>query len=417
MPSGYSILANAGIPADATVVSCPFSLAITPQVAKKSLVKLLNGEKALEGWSERQLLCVYLCFHGIVPADTHAEHDLAHKPYLDTLPSQDKLTTALHFTEGELDQFRGSNLYGAAVDREQSWKAEWEACRGAVAQVNEEWGKAFTWDAYLTTSTYLSSRAFPSTVLSSTPTLQSAPDSHPVLLPGIDSLNHARATPVSWVVSTTSSPPDSSASSQISKESISIVLHRPTRSGGELVNNYGGKPNSELVLGYGFSLPSNPEDTIVLAIGDPREADAGPGKPTRRKWEVGRDARGAEDVWEVVLGKVKGASQGQNGRQDKGNEEDKPPEDEEEAATPAYEDKLEAAQMLADMVETLLDRLPSDKAGAKRAAAMRPEVAQMLHDYIAGQRDILESLLKFAMQKETEAVEEAREAGVELVFE
>ncbi|TFL05437.1 hypothetical protein BDV98DRAFT_610907 [Pterulicium gracile] len=343
--NGGAFHASADIPADATVVTCPFSLAITPQVAKKSLVKLLNGEKALEGWSKRQLLCVYLCFHGIIQL---IQYDLTHKPYLDTLPSQDSLTTALHFTKGKLDQFRGSNLYGAT---------------DAVAEMNKEWGKAVTCDAYLTTSTYLSSRTFPCTVISSTPTLQSTPDFHP-----------------------------------ISRESISIVPHRTARSGEELVNNYGVKPNSELILGYGFSLPFNLEDTI-------------------RKWEVGRGARGAEEVWGVVLEKVKGASQGQNGRQDKENKEIKPPGDEKEDAMPAYKDKREAAQMLADMVETLLDRLPADKAGAKRAAAMRPEIAQMLHDYIAGQRDILESLLKFAMQKETGVVEEAREAGVELVFE
>ena len=187
------------------------------------------------------------------------------------------------------------------------------------------------------------------------------------------------------------------------------------------MNNYGAKPNSELILGYGFSLSSNPEDTIVLAIGDPREAGAVPGpdgKPVKRKWEVGRDARGAEDVWEEVLGKVTSAIQGENRRNDDQDKENESAgSDDDDDVKPAYEHKLEAAQILADMVETLLDRLPADKAGAERAAAMRPEVAQMLHDYIAGQRDIMESLLKFAVQKETEAVEEAREAGVELVFE
>ncbi|TFL01878.1 hypothetical protein BDV98DRAFT_612202 [Pterulicium gracile] len=359
VPSGYSILANTDIPEDATVVSCPFSLAITPQVAKKSLVKLLKGENVLEGWSERQLLYVYLCFHGIVPVDTHAEYDLAQKPCLDTLP-----------------------LYGATGDQERSWKAEWQVCQGAVAQVNEEWGKALTWDAYLTTSTYLSSRAFPSTVLSSTPTLQSTPDSHPV---------HRIPQPRSSYPRILGRLNDLFYSRQLSviadiKDSISIVLDRNTRSGGELVNNYGAKPNSELILGYGFALPSNLEDTIVLAIGDPRETDAG-------LWEV--------DVWEVVLGKVKSATQGEDGINNDATRESQPTggDDDDDEVTPVYEDKLEAARMLAELVETLLDWCEESCCHETR-----------------GQRDTLESLLKFAMQKETQAVEEAREAGVKLLF-
>ena len=58
----------------------------------------------------------------------------------------------------------------------------------------------FTRELYLTAATHLSSRAFPSTLLSDTPSLVSTPTSYPVLLPGVDALNHARAQPVSWAV-------------------------------------------------------------------------------------------------------------------------------------------------------------------------------------------------------------------------
>lgn len=46
-----------------------------------------------------------------------------------------------------------------------------------------------------------------------------------------------------------------------------------------MFNNYGPKPNSELLLGYGFVLPNNPEDTIVLKLGG-----------SEKRHEIGRDA-------------------------------------------------------------------------------------------------------------------------------
>ncbi len=70
MVSGFSVLAASDIPADATVVSIPFSLAITPDGAKKALQETLKGsgdapKGELDSLSERQLICTYLCMHWI----------------------------------------------------------------------------------------------------------------------------------------------------------------------------------------------------------------------------------------------------------------------------------------------------------------------------------------------------------------
>ncbi|KAG5648830.1 hypothetical protein DXG03_000179 [Asterophora parasitica] len=165
--------------------------------------------------------------------------------------------------------------------------------------------------------------------------------------------------------------------------SISLVLHNASSKGEELVNNYGAKPNSELILGYGFSLSQNPDDTIVLKIGG---IDG-------KKWEVGRSARGADGLWDEILHSV---------QQD--------PE-----SPPNYEDQLDASGALLDMLHGLLDRLPSDREG--RRAEMRQEVALMLHDYVEGQRDILQSLVDFAHEQEKLAIEAARAEGVEIVLE
>lgn len=77
-----------------------------------------------------------------------APDTLAHYRYLDLMPAPDQLRTPLQFTPEELELFRGSNLYGATVDREQEWKAEWNQIREVVALSRPEWAEAYTWFAF-----------------------------------------------------------------------------------------------------------------------------------------------------------------------------------------------------------------------------------------------------------------------------
>lgn len=384
-PSGYSIIASNDLPPDTTVVSIPFTLAISPDVSSKALESLFAASAqniSLGGWSERQLVCTYICMHWVVEPQTSSPL-LAHRLYLATLPSPDTLLTPLHFSPTELAAFQGTNLYGATLSRRDAWRTEWQACQTIVAQANPTWGDAFTWERYLTASTYLSSRAFPSTLLSPMPSLAPSPDSHPILLPGIDALNHARGQPVSWAVSAAPNAPPS----------ISLVLHNAHPAGTELFNNYGPKPNAELILGYGFSLPHNPDDTIVLKLGGAPAAQHASQNSAVARWEVGRDARGAEPVWEAVLAAV--------------CESDT--EDEERTV----EDELCAADALEEMAQNLYDRLPK----GPPEGAMRPEVAHMLEHYLEGQRDILQSLIRFARDKAREAIRAAQELGLQVVDE
>ncbi|KAI0668916.1 hypothetical protein C8Q78DRAFT_954903, partial [Trametes maxima] len=399
---GFNVVAGKDVPPDATIVAIPFSLAITPELSKAALREIFRGGESgdtdnLDDLSERELVCTYLCMHWIVDP-LQSTPSLRHGAYIDTLPSPERLRTPLHFSAVELAAFRASNLYGATGDRLREWQAEWEQCRAIVAIASQSWGKAFTWDRYLTASTYLSSRAFPSTVLSESPSLVTTPSSYPVLLPGIDALNHARAHPVSWVVS------QGNGSSTSKEPYISLVIHTATPQGAELLNNYGPKPNSELILGYGFSLPNNPDDTIVLKIGGltaPSASSSSSQTPSGGRWEVGRDARGAEPVWEAVLAAV--AAQG-NAEEADG--------DPERASTM---NQLRAADTLDDMARSLHGRLPPFP--PENAESMRADVLQMLEHYLEGQNDILVSLIAFAQEKEARALQLAHEQGLDIVEE
>jgi len=167
------------------------------------------------------------------------------------------------------------------------------------------------------------------------------------------------------------------------------------------LNNYGAKPNSELILGYGFSLECNPDDTIVLAIGGGPTTST-PNPEEKKRWEVGRNARGVEGVWHHILDVISPVSQ---------------PEAE-ESATTGFENQLDAASTLMEMCQSYLGRLPQiPDAPDALAPDARREVLTMFSHYTEGQRAILESILRFAEEKEEEVVEEARKLGVELEFE
>ena len=205
-----------------------------------------------------------------------------------------------------------------------------------------------------------------------------SPNSYPVLIPGVDSLNHARAQPVSWVVSHTSSAAESQGT-------ISLVARTALDGGAEIFNNYGAKPNSELLLGYGFTLPDNPDDTIVLKISG-GAGDDGP------RHEVGRGARGADSVWDAIVAALKAQEDGE---------------------APEWQTVLDGADMLRSMTEALLARLPS----VPVSGALRSDIAYMIGHYVSGQREVLQDLVEYANRREADGVAMARREGVVVQLE
>ena len=135
---------------------------------------------------------------------------------------------------------------------------------------------------------------------------------------------------------------------------VAVVPLSETPAGAEIFNNYGAKPNAELILGYGFTLEDNPDDTIVLKLGGGGDS-----------WEIGqRWNEEYERLWRRILTSVAAGDGSAKG---------------EGEAT--FEDRLEAAEMLMNMVEQKLQALPD----ATAARALRPEVAVMLKHYVDGE--------------------------------
>jgi len=242
--------------------------------------------------------------------------------------------------------------------------------------------------------------------MSSKPSLND-PAAHPVLVPLVDALNHARAVPVSWTVSI-----QSGAQAGDEKGSaLSLVLHDGAAEHSELYNNYGAKPNSEFLLGYGFTLPSNPDDTMAFKL---------PGEG--RRWEIGRKATGdAQGLFEAVEERMK--SQMGISAEDL----------EEMDEVDTIDLSLEATDLFQEMLQDLMMKFPTwvHEDGYQPGAGIRPEILGIVRPYIEGarpilrssrwtdsdtglgQRDILDDLSEWSSLKRGELVASAKDLGVE----
>jgi hypothetical protein len=121
-------------------------------------------------------------------------------------------------------------------------------------------------DDYLWGATVLSSRSFPSRLITGDLTVEAetGPESalsNPILIPVMDMLNHRPNHPVTWLTSTTK---------------ITFVAETEYPANKEIFNNYGAKGNEEctppsvltnsVLMGYGFCLKDNPHDTVSLKL-------------------------------------------------------------------------------------------------------------------------------------------------------
>ena len=66
--SGHKVIAGKDIPADTTIVTCPFGIAITKELATRAVLTVLKTEEIPSDWTERQLICTYICLHWVFEA-------------------------------------------------------------------------------------------------------------------------------------------------------------------------------------------------------------------------------------------------------------------------------------------------------------------------------------------------------------
>lgn len=112
--------------------------------------------------------------------------------------------------------------------------------------------------AFLYSHLIFTSRAFPEYVVN-----PQCEEVSVVLLPIIDLLNHDYNAKVQWY------PEEIQGQTYFCYKNLNTV-----QKGNELFNNYGGKGNEELLMGYGFVLEENIFDAVALRIKSPSETIA-----------------------------------------------------------------------------------------------------------------------------------------------
>jgi len=85
--------------------------------------------------------------HRLIKRSPDFPKSLAHLPYLEVLPKPEQLLTPLHFSDEELELFRGSHLHGATIDRRNVLRREWHGClEHLMATSNDDvYQQRYTW--------------------------------------------------------------------------------------------------------------------------------------------------------------------------------------------------------------------------------------------------------------------------------
>lgn len=236
-------IAARDIAAGEVVVSIPRVLLVTlEQLALSELGRgLLEADLALS--SMHATFAAWLC-------TARRRADSPYHPWFDTLP-RDLDDHSIHASADELALVAGT-MTGALLDELRAdLDEDLAALRAHVAPCRD-----LARDDLLWAGLFVGSRVY-GLIVDDVDTS--------VLVPFGDLFNHAAAPGTNWYY-------------DVDSRAFVIVARRAHRAGEPLCIRYGGKPNSRLLVQYGFTLPDNLDDEAAL-LGhhvprDPRHAEA-----------------------------------------------------------------------------------------------------------------------------------------------
>ncbi|KAK5723589.1 hypothetical protein LTR15_005288 [Elasticomyces elasticus] len=200
------------------------------------------------------------------------------RAHIDTLPSPDsELTTPLWFDDVEdLAWLEGTDVLHTMLARRKVYEQYYSDGIASLHSAGVD-TTPYTWNLFRWSITMFTSRAFSSAVIRPQESkhwttykmnpqgrrqtvlldMSHAPaeDLHfSVLFPVQDAGNHSNNAHVDWAYD---------------PGRFSVSLTDSVEAGAEVFNNYGPKGNDELLMGYGFCIPDNPYDTVMLTLKPP----------------------------------------------------------------------------------------------------------------------------------------------------
>jgi len=182
----------------------------------------------------------------------------------------------------------------------------------------------------------------------------------------------SRGQPITWL---TSSEP----------QSISLVAPAPIDSSVQVYNNYGPKPNEELLLGYGFVLSPNPDDVLPLRLGgigsnvsaNKKARLTSKGLDAGKRWIIKRDGEIPRDLMEVLR-----IVMGDEHHHEHEHDDD---DDEEEEEHGHWEQEMELEQDVLGALGQMLDDKLAKLESVKSTVEAREDVRTMCQVYRQGE--------------------------------
>ncbi|CAK9437525.1 uncharacterized protein LODBEIA_P19030 [Lodderomyces beijingensis] len=205
-----------------------------------------------------------------------------YKPYVDSLPSLVAIDSPYTWPPEDLKLIEGTNLGNSLRENIASIVEEWWCALNLVPDEiqkpeehfinmkfyyefkfyqNDDLYSYFTetpvanWTAfpnYLWATLIFKSRAFPAYIIDS-----SVAKNESMLLPVVDLLNHEPSAKVEWTGT---------------DGNFKFETAKCGAAGSQVFNNYGLKGNEELLLGYGFAINPNHNDSVALKLQIPAES-------------------------------------------------------------------------------------------------------------------------------------------------
>ena len=169
-------------------------------------------------------------------------------PFIRSLPQPTEaqlLGTPLYYDDEDWVWLRGTNLEHAANKTERMWHNEYDEAMQSLVPINGSHANDWSWSLYKWAATIMSSRCFPASALANSMLAERSSGSNgshagvpsdalepgsPVLIPGIDLLNHRPSAKVTW---------------QWTRVNCRLVINENLGAGTPICNNYGQKSNEE----------------------------------------------------------------------------------------------------------------------------------------------------------------------------
>ncbi|KAL8777928.1 MAG: hypothetical protein Q9213_007641 [Squamulea squamosa] len=225
---------NTHLMSPSNIVSCPHALSISSCNAREDPNPFVNqfGDDAAGDSSPLSNLNL-LRFFLVEQYQLHSRSFWW--PYLNTLPNplaDYPFDTPIYYDDDDSLWLQGTSLQHSTTKIEQTWRDEHAQGLRRLRHGNFD---RYPWEIYKWAATVIASRSFPGSALASRTSGDHCkgtynPDSSPVLLPGLDLLNHDPAAKVTW---------------QWTEKACSIVTDEELRGGTEIFNNYAPKSNEE----------------------------------------------------------------------------------------------------------------------------------------------------------------------------